>query len=76
MLKELSDVDLLRIQKAEAEMAACENCAGECQKLCPDYCVPRIRSVMGNGINLSDTVIKTHRGNISAISQEEPVLPH
>lgn len=48
MLKELSDVEVLRIQKAEAEMAACENCAGECQKLCPDYCVPRIRSVMGH----------------------------
>ena len=32
--------------------------------------------IMINGINLSDAIIKAHRMNISAISQEEPVLPY
>ena len=34
--------------RAEAEIAECEGCTGECQKRCPDYFVPVIGNVAGS----------------------------
>ena len=44
LLKELSDTEFIRLIRAEAEIAECEGCTGECRKRCPDYFVPVISS--------------------------------
>lgn len=44
---ELTDAEAMRIQQAEAELAECQGCTGQCQKRLPDYLKPRIQKING-----------------------------
>ena len=44
----LTDAQVTMLLRAEAEIAECEGCTGDCQKRCPDYFVPVIGNVAGH----------------------------